>query len=83
VPGQLVPDVVAVGQFLDFAHAVDQHHVLEPFVGLGVVDDAYERRQAAEAFATWSQVPRAIRLGSIEPGALEDALGAIKRLVGG
>ena len=46
VTRQLLRDVLAVSQFVHLAAAVHQDHFLELLVGLGVADDAHERRQA-------------------------------------
>src|SRR5690606_14837952 len=46
MPGQLVDDVVAVGEVGGVAHAVAQDHALEALVGLRVLDHRQVRRQA-------------------------------------
>ncbi len=43
---QLVDEVVAIGEVLDPADAVGDDDALEPLVGLRVLDDAEERREA-------------------------------------
>ena len=43
---QLVRDQVGVGELVDLAHAVHEHDLVEALVGVGVADDAHERRQA-------------------------------------
>jgi len=45
VPRQLVFEVMRVGEIVDAAHAVRQHDLLVALVGVGVADDAHERRQ--------------------------------------
>ena len=45
VARQVLDQQVVVGQLVDGAHAVHQHHLLELLVGLGVAHDAHERRQ--------------------------------------
>ncbi|EXI71061.1 MAG: hypothetical protein AW07_03807 [Candidatus Accumulibacter sp. SK-11] len=45
MPRQVFTDEAVVGQIFDPAHAVDQHDLLEALVGLGILDQADERRQ--------------------------------------
>ena len=40
---QLFGDHLAIGEFLDAAAAVQQHHLLEPLIGLGILDHAQKR----------------------------------------
>ena len=44
--GQLLGDELAVRQLAADAHAVHEDHLLEAVVGVGVADDAHERREA-------------------------------------
>ncbi|KFB70241.1 MAG: hypothetical protein AW09_004670 [Candidatus Accumulibacter phosphatis] len=46
VTRQFLADELAVSQVLDPANTVDQHHLFETFVGLGVLDQADEWREA-------------------------------------
>ena len=44
--GQVLHHQIVVGQLVGLAHAVDQNHLVEGFVGGRVADDAHERGQA-------------------------------------
>jgi hypothetical protein len=43
--GQLLADELAVGQILDPANTMDQHHLFKTLISLGVLDQADERRE--------------------------------------